>query len=400
MKILLVSQCFFPESFRVNDFCKRLVSDGNEVTVITGFPNYSGGEIYSGYTQKQNTIEQIFGAEVHRAKIHPRHRNWKNRFLNYQSFAKNGSKIVSKLKGQQFDLVFCWQTSPVSQLEPAIKAAKKFKAPLIAYCCDLWPESLKAGGISKGPLFQMVSLYSRKKYSSCDFIMNVSPSFLTYHNQINKIPFEKMNCLFQFADDLPNADVGFAKQPNGQIDILFAGNVGSIQMISQVIEAVNLCGVPNLHLHIVGDGIELDNCRQKAKEMNINSRVHFYGRRPREDIPDFYRHCDACLLPLSGKTGIGLTLPSKLTEYLAAGKPIIGYIAGDSSDLIIKEKLGLVSAPDDPKKLADVFRTFAQQQKVYPDWGKRAREYFLKHGTLDIWMKDFYDTVKNLRKRQ
>lgn len=397
MNILLVSQCFFPESFRVNDLCKQLVADGNEVTVVTGFPNYSGGEIYDGYTQKQDTVETVFGAEVHRAKIHPRHHGWMNRFLNYVSFARNGSKVVSKLKGRHFDLVFCWQTSPVSQLEPAIKASKVFKAPLVVYCCDLWPESLKAGGVTKGFLFQMVSLYSRHKYSHCDFIINVSPSFLNYHHLTNKIPFEKMNCLLQFANDLPNANKGFEKEPNGQIDILFAGNVGSIQMISQAVEAVSLCNVPNLHLHIVGDGIELSNCMKRASDLNVNSRVHFYGRRPKEDIPNFYKHCDACLLPLSGKTSIGLTLPSKLTEYLAAGKPIIGYIGGDSKNLILQEKLGLVATPDNSENLAKIFRSFAEQKNAYPIWGQRARAYFLQHGTLEIWMKDFYDTVKLVR---
>lgn len=400
MKILLVSQCFYPEFFRVNDFCKRLVEDGHQVTVITGFPNYPTGEIFDGYIQKQNEIDSIFGAEVHRAKIHPRHHGGFHRFKNYASFAINAKRIVRKLKKRTYDLVFCWQTSPVSQLEPAAFAAKLFHAPLIAYCCDVWPESLKAGGVSKGPIYRGIAAYSKKMYSLCDEIINVAPSLSQYHHQINGIPYEKMTFLIQFVDDLPGAEGGFGKKPDGKIDLLFAGNIGRVQLVDEIIEAVGLSGIPNLHLHILGDGTEANFCKNKAEELGLSSNVHFYGMRPREDLPSFYKMCDACVLPLSGKTAIGLTLPSKLNEYLAAGKPIIGYIGGDAAKLIVSQGLGLVSEPDNPKSLAVLLRSYCEDVQKYQLCGQRARKYYLSCGFLDSWMASFYKIVESVMERE
>jgi glycosyltransferase involved in cell wall biosynthesis len=399
MRILLVSQCFYPEFFRVNDFCKRLVEDGHEVTVITGFPNYPSGEIYEGYTQKQNRVENIFGAEVHRAKIHPRHRGGYHRFLNYVSFDINAKRIVRKLKDRQYDLIFCWQTSPVSQLEPAGLAAKEFRVPLVAYCCDVWPESLKAGGVTKGPVYRWVARYSRKMYLSCDEIINVSPSFSQYHHQVNKIPYEKMTYQIQFVDDLPGANKGFEKTPNGCVDLLFAGNIGKVQLIDEIIEAMGLAKIANLHFHILGDGTEATRCRDKAKELGLTSNVHFYGMVSRDDLPKFYKMCDACVLPLSGKTAIGLTLPSKLNEYLAAGKPIIGYIGGDAAKLIINQDLGLVSEPDNPGALSALLKNYCANYYKYIPCGQKAREYYLSFGFLDSWMASVYGILNDVLKR-
>jgi glycosyltransferase involved in cell wall biosynthesis len=398
MNILLISQCFFPESFRVNDFCKRLVEDGNEVTVITGYPNYPDGEIFEGYVQKKIFNENIFGADVLRVKIHPRHHGWFNRFINYTSFAAHAKKAVRNLNKKGFDIIFCWQTSPVSQIAPAIQAKKQFGVPLVVYCCDLWPESARAGNIKeKSLLFKAISLYSKKLYNSCDKIINVAPSFVDYQMKINSVPSSKLAYLLQFSDDLPEKTGFYRKEPDGKLDILFCGNIGAVQNIDKVIEAIHLANIPNLFFHVVGSGSQLDKCKNVARSLQIDSHVCFYGSVPHNQLFQFYKKCDACLLPLSAKTPIGLTIPSKFTEYLAAGKPIIGFLGGDAAELIKKEKLGICASPDDTKCLSDVLKQFARETDNYQIYGNNGRMFFLKYGTLDSWMSSFRSIVNEVK---
>ena len=136
MKILIISQHFYPEEFRINDIAAGLVAKGHSVDVVTGLTNYPKGEIYDGY--KDRLIDNYLGVRVFRTAIRPRHTGSLNLFLNYMSFMKNAKKTLKKLDNS-YDIVFSYATSPVYQIVPAIKAKNQFKCPLICMCCDQWP---------------------------------------------------------------------------------------------------------------------------------------------------------------------------------------------------------------------------------------------------------------------
>ena len=87
MKILIISQHYYPEPFRITDICEELVKRGHEVSVITGLPNYPKGEIYPGYRDKSKREEGINGVKVHRCFTIGRKGGVVKRVLNYYSFA-------------------------------------------------------------------------------------------------------------------------------------------------------------------------------------------------------------------------------------------------------------------------------------------------------------------------
>lgn len=149
MKILIVSQHYWPENFRITDIAESLVSNGHQVTVLCGLPNYPKGYIFGGYKHGKNRTQEHNGVRIIRAKEIARRKGILFRFLNYYSFPYHANKLIRKLD-KDFDVVLVNELSPIMSAVPGIKYAKKHNKPLIMYEMDLWPESLLAGGIKKG----------------------------------------------------------------------------------------------------------------------------------------------------------------------------------------------------------------------------------------------------------
>lgn len=389
MNILIVTQYFYPEEFRINEIATELVKKGNHVEVVTGMPNYPKGEIFKGYEKKYE--EDYAGVIIHRTNTRPRHQGSVNLFRNYFSFVRKAKGRIRKLSGK-FDVIFCYMPSPVFQLSPSIFAKNKFNCPLVCMCCDQWPESLKARGLSKGPIFRIISRYCKKVLNKCDHILNVAPSFIEYNCDVNKVPIEKMSwCIQHSEDSFRNIHTSKAENTD-TVDLMFAGNIGKVQNVEDIILAYNELKYDDLRIHIFGDGSSYDSCKKMVEDYKLSKNVIFYGRVSVDELSTYYKKMDACLVTLSGKTEIGNTIPSKLTGYLSAGKTILAAIKGDSRKIIDESQSGLYTDPDDHKKLADLFKKFYHNRDLYKNCGENGRAYFEKYCTLDY----FIEKVENI----
>lgn len=382
MNILIVSQYFYPEQFRINEIACELVSRGNSVDVVTGLPNYPEGEVYEGYN---NLLEECyFGVKIYRTKIRPRHKGALNRFRNYLSFMLNAKKTIKKLKGH-YDIVFCYMLSPIFQLTPAIFAKKRFKCPLVLMCLDQWPESLKAGGISKGIVYQIISKYCITVLNKCDFIINTAHSFIKYNHEVNKVPLNKMSWCIQHSID-SFKDINTSKNvKTNTVDLMFAGNIGKVQNVKDIILAYNQLKYKNLKIHIFGDGSSLNSCKELVEKLDLKENVIFYGRVNNAELEKRYCEMDACLLTLSGKTEIGNTIPAKFISYLSAGKTIIAAINGDSQEIMQQARCGIYTDADDYKKLSEIIDVFYKNIDSFKECGKNGRTYYEKYCTLSYF---------------
>lgn len=348
MKILVVCQYYYPEPFRISDSCEELVARGHDVTVMTGVPNYPMGEIYSGYENRQKQDEVINGVKVHRCFTLPRKTGVLHRMLNYYSYPFSSSKYINKLDNN-FDVVFIYQLSPVMMAKAGIKYAKKHNKKSILYCLDLWPESLIAGGIGrKSFIYKWFHKESEKIYKSVDKIFGTSRSFTDYFK--NEFGITGVEYLPQYAEDLFNPEE-CKKLPDEYIDLMFAGNVGKAQSVDTIIKAAVACkDIKNLRWHIVGDGVELDNLKKMAHELDVP--VTFHGRKPIEEMPKYYAMADAMLITLQKDPVISLTLPGKVQSYMAAGKPIIGAVDGEAQKIVKEAVCGFIADACDYNQLA------------------------------------------------
>lgn len=372
MKILVVCQYYYPEPFRHPDICAELVKRGHEVTVVTGLPNYPMGEIYEGYRKGEKRNEVLNGVKVHRCYTMGRKHGIIHRFLNYYSYVFSSTRYIKKMK-EEYDVVLVNQLSPVMMANAAIVYKKKHSIPVVLYCLDLWPESLVAGGIGRNSvIYKFFHKVSEKIYMQVDKILITSRSFANY--------FEKEFGIIG-TEHLPQyAEAIFTpkqckKEKDEYVDLMFAGNIGSAQSVDTIIKAAQLTeDIPNLRWHIVGDGSELEKLRIMAQGME---QVIFHGRKPLEEMPKYYGMADAMLVTMQRDPILSLTLPGKVQTYMAAGKPIIGAIDGETPLVVADAECGICGEAENADVLAENIRTFIKMDSE--QLGKNSRAYYDKY---------------------
>lgn len=399
MKILVVCQYYFPENFQIIPICEQLVKNGHSVTVLTGLPNYPTGIVPNEYKHGKKREEIINGVHVVRSCEIGRKKGPVFLALNYFSFVISASKKIMQLD-EDFDIVFVYQLSPVLMGIPAIKYSKRKRIPLFLYCCDLWPESLKMYiKNEKNPLFKYIKRISKKIYEACHLIAVQSTSFIDYFEEIHGIDKEKLVYIPAFADEsylsedfTPNDDC---------VDFVFLGNLGKAQNLLALLKAVTLIkDVPNFKVHFVGDGSCLDEMKTFVKDNCIEGCVSFYGRRSVSEMTEFYKLADVCLVSLKADNKTGLTLPSKVQGYMAAGKPILGMIRGSAKEVIETAKCGICVESDDIEAFANAMKNFILNKEKYDSFGQNGRKYFIENFKKDIFMKKlenaFEKTINSL----
>lgn len=388
-RILVVSQNYYPEQFRITDICEELVKRGHEVTVITGLPNYPEGKIFDGYKHGKKRDEVINGVKVHRCFTVGRHHGAFFRLLNYNSFARSSKRYAKKLK-EKYDVVFVNQLSPVMMAKAGIAYKKKHGTKLVLYCLDLWPESLVVGGIKrKSLIYKHYRRVSAKIYRQADEILVTSMNFSEYFKE--HFGIEDTQYLPQYAEDLFLPE-NCKKESDGFIDLMFAGNIGTAQSVKTVIEAARrMQDIKNLRWHIVGDGVELQNVKNSAEGLD---NVCFYGKHPLEEMPKYYSMADAMLVTL-GKDPIGSsTLPGKVQTYMSAGKPIIGAIDGETKKIIEDAACGYCGESENVEQLVENVKKFIESGDKTV-MSENARKYYNENFARDGFFKELETVLKD-----
>jgi len=393
MKILVVDQYYYPEEFQINEICEQMVKDGHYVTVLTGLPNYPTGIIPEDYKRGKKRDEFINGVHVLRSFEIGRKKNVVGMTVNYLSYAISAS-IKQFFLDNDFDVVFIYETSPVILAVPGEIYAKRLEKPVFFYCCDIWPECAKVMINNENSIiYKFIKKWSTQIYQKADLIALQSKGFFKYFEEIHHIPQNRLRYLPQFADS-NYLEIDSIREDNGIIDFVFLGNVGIAQDIGGIINAVELLkDTLDFKVHIVGDGSYLEEAKRQVYKKHLEKFVIFYGRRPHNEMQEFYKLADVCLATLQADSLINLTLPSKVQEYMAAGKPILAALAGKSRDIIEQNNCGLCVMPGDVIDLSEKMREYIIHYEKYINYGINGREYFKKNFTKDIFMKLLYRQI-------
>lgn len=370
MKILIVSQYFWPENFRINDLTQELVKRGHSVTVLTGIPNYPDGSVFDVYQKNPRAFDQYCGAKVLRVPMLARGHSKIQLVLNYLSFVV-GACVMGpwKLRGQQVDVIFVFEPSPVTVGLPAILFGRMKRAPVVFWALDLWPETLAAIGVVRSPmLLGLVGQMVRFIYERCTLVLGQSRAFLAsiakYCSDVQKIRyfpswaeeiFEETNLVS--APEVPVRE--------GVFNILFAGNIGEAQDLPAVLAtAEKLKHNTSIRWLIVGDGRKSDWVRDQIEQRGLSASVLMLGRFPLERMPSFYAHADALLVSLKKDPVFSLTIPGKVQSYLMAGVPLLGMLDGEGAKVITEANAGLVSGAGDADGFATAVLKMAEMSAI------------------------------------
>lgn len=365
MRILVVSQYFWPENFRINDLVKEWVQRGHEVTVLTGIPNYPAGEVFDAYRQQPNSFAEYEGAKVFRVPMLPRGTGGLRLMLNYLSFVLGGVIWGPwRLRCLQADAIFVFEPSPVTVGLPAVWLGKIKKAPVVFWALDLWPETLAAIGVVRSPrVLAWVGNLVRFIYNRCTLVLGQSRGFL---GSIAKYCDDKAKIRYfpSWAEDLfTNSSVQFAPEVPDLPDtftVVFAGNIGEAQDMPAVLDAAErLKENAGIRWVIVGDGRKSEWLRSEVVRRGLDKQVLLVGRFPVERMPSFYAHADALLVSLKRDPVFSMTIPGKVQSYLMAGMPLLGMLDGEGATVIREAQAGLTCDAGDSECLAEAVEALA-----------------------------------------
>lgn len=358
MRILLITNHFFPEEFRCNDLAFELAKRGHKVTVLTAIPDYPKGRFHKGYSFLKKRIETVNGVKVFRSFIIPRGKGGGLRLmLNY------GSSLVAQcwdafwmgLFGK-FDYALVHETSPVMVGIPGVIVSKMKRIPMDFWVLDLWPESLQdAGGINNAKVLVFFKKLTTWIYEHSSHILISSRGFK--ESICEKGDFEEKLVYFpNWADVALKGETSYEipKMPDG-FKVMFAGNIGEAQDMDHLMAAaLELKEEKDIHFCIVGDGRKRSWVEEYIKENGLEDTVHLFGRHPIEAMPAFFAESDVMLVTLKDSNIFNRTAPAKLQAYMNAGKPIAAMINGEGSALIVEAGCGLSAPAGEPRAFADI----------------------------------------------
>ncbi len=347
-KILIVSECFYPEEFKINDVALSWKDMGYDIDVLTLVPTYPAGKVYPGYKNRfffyKETYQDI---NIIRIRAVTGYKfSLIKKCLRYINFMFVGS-IIAIFTGKKYDYVFGWNGGALTDMLPAVFIHKLYKKPTMFWVQDVWPDSVYAYGFKKTKILSIpLDIFVKFIYRNCSVLAISSKGFKSKLE-----PYTKKNIDFYYApnwaDDL-NMDMDAAylsKEP--KIHLTFAGNIGKVQNLENIINAFNLLSEEyqkKSQLNIIGDGSNLHDLKLLAKN-SIN--IIFHGKKPRSKMASYYKASDFLIISLIDKPIFSVTVPAKTQTYIAAKKPILAIINGDVAKIVNDNDLGVCSCPSD-----------------------------------------------------
>ncbi|MBQ0083331.1 MAG: glycosyltransferase family 4 protein [Clostridiales bacterium] len=388
--ILIISQYFFPESFRINDICQELVKRGYKITVLTGIPNYPDGKFFSGYNWFKKRREVWEGIEIIRIPIVSRGKSNIRLILNYYSFVVSGFfwNLFTKLNA---DMVFTFEVSPMIQAKIGIWYAQKHKVPNYLYVQDLWPDNLEiVGGIHNKVILAHYWKMSNKIYKNYTNILATSQSFVEeIENRMQKNA-EKVVYWPQYAEDFyvpTKCRNVYEILNNEKFKIVFTGNIGyaqGLEILPKTALHLKDKGISDICFVIVGNGRYKEHLIAETCDLGVEKMFLFMERQPSDAIPNILSSCDVAFVSFMNNALFEKTIPAKLQSYMACGMPIIGSASGETERIINEANCGQCAQIGNVKELVQAIENIRNSDLKLMSCN--SRNYYLKNFDKRILM--------------
>jgi len=394
VKILLLTQWFDPEpTFKGLLFAQALKKQGHEVEVLTGFPNYPGGKVYEGYKIRAYQKDIIDGITIHRAPLYPSHDGSAiKRILNYISFAIS-TFFIGLIKTRNIDVIYSYHPPLTTSLSALLLGLFK-RVPFVMDVQDLWPDTLSATGMlnNKKALF-LVGKVCDFIYKKAAKIVVLSPGFKS-RIESRGVPEGKIEVIYNWCNEsaLNDFEESSVKLPdNGNLNLVFAGNLGYAQGLPTIISAAEILQKNNIKINIIllGDGVAKSKAVEDS-EIKCLKNVYFIPRVPMQQVGSILVQADILLVHLTNNELFEITVPSRTQACLAMAKPIIMGVSGDAADLINQSYSGITCEPDNPISLAEAITKLSSlSDEKRAKMGSNGRDFYYKDLSLKIGVEKF-----------
>ena len=405
VRILIVTQYFWPENFRVNDLAAALQARGHAVTVLTGKPNYPGGRFFPGYGFFSRRAEDFGGIPVIRVPLIPRGSGGGLRLaVNYLSFALLACLAAPFRCRGKYDVIFVYEVSPITVALPALVLKLLNRTPVLLWVLDLWPESLSAtGAIRNGAVLGAVRLLVRMIYRYSNRVLVQSRAFEERVGGMG-VPKERIAYFPNWAEALFDAPASGGAMHSVALPagfrVLYAGNVGAAQDFPAVLAAAELTRAhADVQWIIAGDGRLRAWVADEIAKRGLENTVHLVGNHPLEAMPALFGQADVMLLSLRKEPIFALTIPGKLQSYLASGRPVVAMLDGEGARIVRESGAGLACDAQCPEELARrVLELHIMPRESREEMGRRGRAYYAEHFARDgllARLEELMDAVRD-----
>ena len=386
-RLLIISQYFYPERFRINDLCKEWVKRGYDVTVVTGIPNYPAGKFFKGYSWIKKRKEEHEGIHIVRLPLIPRGNSSLMLALNYISFVISGWfwSLFTKIEA---DKIFIFEVSPMTQALLGVWYKKKKKIPCYIYVQDLWPENVEiVTGIHNRKIIRAIDKMVDYIYKNCNLIFATSPSFVkrieeresAWKNKKSKVRYWP-----QYAEEFykPVPRKKLLDMPeDDSFKIVFTGNIGYAQGLDILPKAAAILKEKAVKCSfiIIGDGRYRETLEKEIRSAGVQNMFHMLGRKKPEEIPAYLAWCDVAFISFADNPLFEMTIPAKLQSYMACGMPILAAASGETERIIREAECGVVCGLGDAKALAESIYSMAKTgTEILEEMSKGARRYYCR----------------------
>lgn len=395
MRILFVTQIFPPEMGalpnRLYPLVRELVSEGHEVAVATGMPNYPRGVVFPEYTGKRSLREDVNGYKIYRQSYYtaPRNQSKVSQLRNYLSFIP--AVLQAGLRAGKVDVVFV-TSPPLFSAIPAVLLAKFRRASLILDVRDLWPDELVTyGGFREGSLpVRVIRAIEHWAYRSADCVTATTTEIVST-TVTRGVPQRKTFLLPNGADlevfsPLPRENPIASEYPFGdRFVVMYSGLFGIKHSLEVLLEAAHILREhKDIVFFLLGNGARKDALVKQAKDLGLEN-VIFGDERVVGDVPSLISRADVCFAAVRPEPYPKKVISVKVFEYLACERPVVGALSGESARILHESGGGIVVSPGDARGTAEAILSLYSDPARREAMGKAGRSYVNRNYSRSAW---------------
>jgi glycosyltransferase involved in cell wall biosynthesis len=403
IKVLVLSQYFRPENFRINEIVDSLKSEVEELVVLTGQPNYPDGKIFAGFSALGSSRRQEEGIEVVRVPIVPRGVNSKVLLcLNYLSFVLTAAIFgFLNLRKEKFNIILCYAPSPILQALAGIFLARLNRSKFVLYVQDLWPQSISdTGNINNVFLLTIIGSVVKFIYRRCDLLLVPSRAFtedISRYQPECPIIYWPNSVKLETSGNFGHVPKKLSELFFGGFNCVYAGNVGDAQALETILDAAaKLQNLDGFRIIIFGGGIRLGWLREEVSTRGLGNVIVFGWVSP-SLMPYVFQRASCMLLTLRNTEIFSRTIPNRLQAFLAAGNPVIGSVSGECARIIMEANAGFVCKPEAPDELASLLLRVSKMDHVeLKKMGLNGQKYFKENFDHEALMKSLLQNFSAL----
>jgi glycosyltransferase involved in cell wall biosynthesis len=404
MRILIISQYFWPENFFLNQLTITLKNQGNQIVVATSKPNYPDGKIFSGY-KAWGTSREYFDndIEVFRVPTYPRSKGGSiNLIINYLVFVISGSLLFPiLLHKKKFDSILVFAGSPNAAI-PAIVVKWFKRCQLTLWIQDLWPDTLfSTGHINNKYIISIIKKIVKWTYKQADTLLVQSHAFINpvinlsqaskviYYSNVSGVLVNQSDAVGIISEELK-------KVLNSYFTIVFTGNIGTAQSMQTLIEAAKILEKnKSIKFVLVGSGSMLEWVKEQQLKLNLDN-IYIAGRYPSSSMDVIFKNSGCLLVLLKSDKIFTYTIPGKIQAYLSSGKPIIASLNGEGARIIEESGSGLTCAAEDSIALANcVIKLYESSESERALMGISAKKYYDEHFEINKQAKKLVEILES-----